>query len=80
LIRELKEENERLKKQLAEAGGPVKVVQEDGTELEEELDDVKARLEANQKAMEDMEKDWEQRLKEARETALIEENKRKEEE
>jgi hypothetical protein len=47
MIRELKEENERLKKLLAESGGPTKVISESGEEVTQELDDVKAQLEAN---------------------------------
>jgi len=59
MIRELKEENERLKKQLADAGGPAKVITEADPEAEAQMKTMKEQLEANQREMAEMEKSWE---------------------
>lgn len=67
LIRELKEENDKLKKQLAEAGGPAKTVVHADPEAEEKMRLMKEQMEANQREMAEMNKSWEQRLKESKE-------------
>lgn len=67
LIRELKEENERLKKQLAEGGGgQVKIVTEKDETALRELALMKEQLEANQRLMADMERSWEDKLADAK--------------
>ena len=68
LIRELKEENDRLKKML-ESGG-----YSPGSGGEDE-EDFKKMIEENQKEMEEREKSWAQKLKEAEEKAKSEEKK-----
>ncbi|PFH37453.1 putative Chromosome-associated kinesin KLP1 [Besnoitia besnoiti] len=64
LIRELKEENERLKKA---AGG--ELVLSDSGKTQEEMDKMKQQyeeeLEANRRALEEMSKSWQQKLAEA---------------
>lgn len=67
LIRELKEENERLKKELAgrgvgEGGSPGATDEEAQAKLRE----MEEQMKANQLAMEEMQKSWEQRLAEAK--------------
>lgn len=63
LIRELKEENERLKKMLAEQGpSDVKIVKEVDEKALQELAEMKALLEANKKAMAEMELSWEDKI------------------
>ena len=62
LIRELKEENDRLKKQLAAAGGPAQTVSVSDPEVEEKMRIMKEQMEANQREMAEMNKSWEQRL------------------
>ena len=64
LIRQLKEENERLKNELA-GKGPGQVTTVKDTEAEERAAAMQAELEANLKRMADMERSWEDRLKEA---------------
>ena len=64
LIRELKAENERLKKELEAAGGPAKVVTQEDEEAKKQLQIMKEQLEANQREMKEMEKSWEDKLKE----------------
>jgi hypothetical protein len=78
LIRELKEENEKLKKQLAESGGGTVVTVED-EESKKQLELMKEQLEANQRQMEEMNKSWEDKLKEAKEAEDIEEKRLEEE-
>lgn len=65
LIRELKEENERLKKMMEGGYSP-----HGG-----EGDDFKKMLEENQREMEEREKTWQQKLEEAKAAALEEEKK-----
>ena len=65
MIRELREENEKLKKILVQmaSGGPINLKElgvENLSELIENMDE-------NQKAMDDMQKPWEQKLKEEKE-------------
>ena len=74
LIRELKAENERLKKELASAGGPAQVITEKDTMSAEQLKIMQEQLEANQREMAEMEKSWEQKLAETK--AKEEEEKR----
>lgn len=64
LIRELKEENERLKKLLSESGGPTKVITQEDEEARQKLLQMKEELEANQRMMAEMEKSWEEKLAE----------------
>lgn len=66
LIRELKEENEKLKKQLQEAGGPATVVTKDDEEAKKQMALMQETLEANQRQMAEMEKSWEQKLADAK--------------
>lgn len=63
LIRELKEENDRLKKMVEGGGSPTAGVNDE---------EYKKMLEENQRAMEEREKTWQQRLQEAQEKALEE--------
>ena len=86
LIRELKAENERLKKQLEAGGGGGANSKRDQEELMEDIQQaarlkfMQDQLEANQRQMEEMSKTWEQRLKESKEKEEAEERKRLEEE
>ena len=50
LIRELKEENERLKGKISTAGGPTQVINEGDEAAQQELEELRALLEANKKA------------------------------
>lgn len=61
LIRELKEENERLKKMVEGGGSPGGM----------DSDEYKLMLEENQRQMEEREKTWEQKLKEAQDSAGV---------
>ena len=79
MIRELKEENEKLKKQLAAAGGPAQVVTKEDEEAKKQLALMEETLAANQRQMAEMEKTWEQKLAEAK-AMEDEEDKREEEE
>ena len=79
LIRELKEENEKLKAQLLAAGGPAQVVTKDDEEAKKQLALMQETLEANQREMANMEKSWEQKLAEARAMEEEEDKKEKEE-
>ena len=64
LIRMLKEENDKLKKELAARGGaPGQVADE---EAAAKLKEMEEQMRANQRAMEDMQKTWEQKLAEAK--------------
>jgi hypothetical protein len=65
LIRELKEENERLRKQLASQGGGGVAGPVD-EEAAAKLHEMEETLKANQAAMEEMAKSWEQKLAEAK--------------
>lgn len=84
LIRELKEENERLRALLGDGGANPAEPGAPGAAMTEEdrqrLEDLQAELQANQKAMDDMEKSWEQKLADARALEEAEEKKRMEEE
>lgn len=73
LIRDLKAENDRLKKELAAAGGPAQVITQKDEEAEKQMLLMKEQLEANQRAMADMEKSWEDKLREAKEREAEEE-------
>lgn len=68
LIRELKAENDRLKKELAAAGGPQQIIvkEEDEEAKAKMLAAMQEQLEANQREMKEMEKSWEQKLEEAK--------------
>lgn len=66
MIRELKAENDKLKKQLAEAGGPAQVVTKEDEESKAAMLAMKEQLEANQRAMLEMEKSWEDKVAEAK--------------
>jgi len=66
MIRELKEENEKLKKQLAAAGGPGEVVIKEDEDSKKALAAMQETLDANQRQMAEMEKSWEQKLAEAK--------------
>lgn len=59
MIRELKAENDRLKKQLADAGGPAQTVAVPDEAAQKALVLMQEQLEANQRAMAEMEKSWE---------------------
>jgi len=74
MIRELKEENEKLKKQLAESGGGSVEIKED-EESKRQLELMKEQLEANQRQMEEMNKSWEDKLKDAKIAEDIEEKR-----
>lgn len=70
MIRELKEENEKLKKLLiaaASGGGPINLKDLGLGDLEELME----TMDENEKAMEDMSKPWEQKLKEEKEKDLL---------
>ena len=67
LIRELKEENERLKKELAGRGGSLGEAGGAGDEeAQAKLKEMEEQMRANQLAMEEMTKSWEQKLAEAK--------------
>jgi hypothetical protein len=72
LIRELKEENERLKKQLASQGGVVGGAGGTDEEAQLKLREMEEQMRANQLAMEEMQKSWEQKLAEAKAKELEE--------
>lgn len=59
LIRELKAENERLKKELESAGGPAKVITQEDEESKKAMALMQEQLEANKRMMAEMEKSWE---------------------
>mmetsp|Transcript_1275 Transcript_1275/g.1527 ORF Transcript_1275/g.1527 Transcript_1275/m.1527 type:complete len:579 (+) Transcript_1275:943-2679(+) len=80
LIRELKAENERLKKELETAGGPAQVITKEDEDSKKQLSLMQEQLEANQRAMAEMEKSWEDKLKETKEKEAAEEKQREEEE
>lgn len=63
LIRELKEENEKLKSLIS--SGPKHSPSMNSDDLEK-FEEMRAQLEANKLAMEEMEKTWEQRVAEDR--------------
>lgn len=73
MIRELKAENDRLKKQLAESGGPAQTVKVVDEEAKAKMLMMQEQLEANQRAMADMEKSWEQKLAEQKKSEAEEE-------
>jgi hypothetical protein len=73
MIRELKAENDRLKKQLAESGGPAQTVTVPDEEAKAKLLMMQEQLEANQRAMAEMEKSWEQKLAEQKKAEAEEE-------
>ena len=77
LIRELKEENEKLKKQLALSGGPAQVITKEDEEAKKQLAIMQETLEANQRQMAEMEKSWEQKLAEAKAMEAEEEEREK---
>lgn len=77
MIRELKEENERLKKLLAASGGPSKIVTKVDEEAVKKLEQMKEELEANQRIMADMEKSWDQKLAEGKKREQEEDKIRK---
>lgn len=79
MIRELKEENEKLKALLAAAGGPAQVQKVDDEESKLQMQMMKEQLEANQREMEEMGKSWEQKLAESREREEEEEKLKAEE-
>ena len=64
LIRMLKEENDRLKKELAARGGSGPGVGD--LEAQAKLKEMQDQMRANQAAMEEMQKTWEQKLAEAK--------------
>jgi hypothetical protein len=66
LIRELKAENEKLKSQLAAAGGPAQEIVKDNEEDKKAMAAMEEQLAANKRMMEEMEKSWEQKLEESR--------------
>jgi len=69
MIRELKEENERLKKELAGKGGSLGAGGSPSGGDEEsaaKLREMEEQMRANQLAMEEMQKSWEQKLAEAK--------------
>lgn len=68
LIRELKLENERLAKLMANGGNPADQPSADSEEEKQKLLDLEAEVERNKKAMADMDKSWDTKLAEA--TAL----------
>lgn len=74
MIRELKEENEKLKKQLAESGGPgeTKIITQKDEESIKQMELMKEQLEANQRMMADMEKSWEEKVAEGKQKQLEE--------
>jgi|APSaa5957512535_1039671.scaffolds.fasta_scaffold26376_4 hypothetical protein len=61
MIRELKAENERLRNELAAAGGPAQTntVTVEDEESKKQMLIMKEQLEANQREMAEMEKTWE---------------------
>ena len=69
MIRELREENEKLKKVLIQMaqGGPINLKELEVNDLSELLEN----LEENSKAMDDMQKPWDQKLKEEKERDRI---------
>jgi len=69
MIRELREENEKLKKVLIQMaqGGPINLKELEVNDLTELLEN----LEENSKAMDDMQKPWDQKLKEEKERERI---------
>lgn len=79
LIRELREENQRLNDLIGGGGKPADPGAPAMTDEERErMEDMIAELEANKKAMEDMEDDWEEKLKKEMEKSEEEEKKKKE--
>lgn len=80
MIRELKAENAKLKKELEMAGGPAQTVTVEDEESKKQMLIMKEQLEANQRAMAEMEKSWEQKIAEQKAKEDEEENLRKEEE
>ncbi len=65
MIRMLKEENDRLKKELAAKGGPGGAAVSD-EESKARIREMEEQLRANQAAMEENQKSWEQKLAEAK--------------
>lgn len=64
MIRELKEENDKLKKALAAGGGSLEGIGGGGDpEAEEKLKDMQAQMEENARRMAEMEQSYEDRLK-----------------
>ena len=59
MIRMLKEENDRLKKELAAKGGPGGSVVVPDEEAKAQLKEMEEQMRANQAAMEEMQKSWE---------------------
>jgi hypothetical protein len=69
MIRELKEENEKLKKVLKQmaSGGPINLKELGVNDLSELIEN----MDENQKFMDDMQKPWEEKLKEEKERDRI---------
>lgn len=69
MIRELREENEKLKKVLIQMaqGGPINLKELGVNDLSELIEN----MDENQKAMDDMQKPWEEKLKEEKERDRI---------
>lgn len=83
LIRELKEENERLKAQLAAGGGGGAAAVGGGggdPEAARKLAEAEERMRENEQMMQEMAKSWEQKLAEANAKEAAEEQAKKEEE
>lgn len=66
MIRMLKEENDRLKKELAAKGGAAGGVVVSDEESKAKLKEMEEQMRANQAAMDEMQKSWETRLAEAK--------------
>jgi hypothetical protein len=80
MIRELKAENARLKKELEAAGGPAQTVSVKDEEAEKQMRIMKEQLEANQREMEEMNKSWEDKVAEQKARQEEEDRLRAEEE
>jgi len=79
IIRELQEENKRLKEEMMKGGGGIGLGGGSDPEAAEKLRKAQEEMERNQRQLEEMEKSWEQKLAEAEDRNNEEERAKAEE-